>query len=68
MQKIILTEQDAQRLEGLLQNVVHAFQLILERRRHSTEQHIMDDLDYDLPEMLVYEMAYELERSMPPGD
>jgi hypothetical protein len=69
MQKITLTGQDVQRLEDLLQTAVRAFHHIIEARRHnSSEQPPMEELDYDLPEMLVYEKAFELGRSLPPGD
>lgn len=68
MQKITLTEQDAQRLEDLLQTVVRAFHQIIEARRHTSSEKLMDELDYDLPEMLVYKKAFELERSLPTGD
>jgi Rnk N-terminus len=68
MQKITLTRQDAERLEDLLQTVVRAFHQIIEARRHTSHEQLMDELDYDLHEMLVYEKAFELERSLPPGD
>jgi hypothetical protein len=69
MQKITLTWQDAQRLEDLLQSVVRAFHQIIEARGHTTNpEQLMDELDYDMHEMLVYEKAFELERSLPPGD
>lgn len=69
MQKITLTRQDAERLEDILQSVVRAFRHIIEARSHtSSEQPPMEELDYDLPEMLVYEKVFELERSLPTGD
>jgi len=68
MQKITLTEQDAERLEDLLQSVVRAFHHIIETRRKTSSELLKDELDYDLPEMLVYEKAFELERSLPSGD
>jgi ATP:corrinoid adenosyltransferase len=68
MQKITLTRRDAERLEDLLQSVIRAFHHIIEARKHSsTETLLLDELDYDLPEMLVYEKVFELERSLPPG-
>jgi hypothetical protein len=72
MKKITLTEQDAQRLESLLQCVVRAFHQIIEARTKGGKgrkgKMQRDDLDFDLPEMLVYEKAFELERSLPPGN
>ena len=69
MKKITLTHQDAQRLEDLLQAVVRAFHQIIEaRKRSNAEKMATDELDYDLAEMLVYEKAFELERSLPQGD
>jgi len=69
MQKITLTGQDVHRLEDLLQTAVRAFLLIIEaRKRPGSEQSPMEELDYDLPEMLVYEKVFELERSLPSGE
>jgi len=69
MEKITLTRQDAQRLEGLLQSVVRAFHQIIEARSYTgLDRQIMNELDYDLHEMLVYEKAFELEQSLPPED
>jgi len=69
MKKITLTHQDTQRLEDLLQAVVRAFHQIIEARKHSNAEKMeTDELDYDLAEMLVYEKAFELERSLPQGD
>jgi hypothetical protein len=65
MEKITLTRRDAERLGDLLQSVVRAFHHMIEARKHSSAETLLDELDYDLPEMLVYEKVFELERSLP---